>query len=171
MGLDNFPYKYPCKTKGTAVITPRLGVDGNVIIDPETGEEMTGIDCQATQACGGCPYKTALDKADGLGTPVYGMFGTDCWYRGKYGNYLLEEVSISDPMGDNMSFYGDNEDGTEKSPASCVALADLIATAIKDYTEEDLMDSEVAETVAGLKYAEWYLRWAAEQADGLVCWY
>lgn len=94
-----------------------------------------------------------------------GIFGTDCWYRGKYGNALLEEVTSSDPMGDNLSFYGDNEDGTEKSPESCVELADFIdglLSAMGDDTEEYKSD---------LKYASWYLRWSAEACGGLVCWY
>lgn len=169
MGLDNFPYKYPCKTKGTAVITPRLGVDGNVIIDPETGEEMTSIDCQATQACGGCPYKTALDKADGLGTPVYGMFGTDCWYRGKYGNYLLEDAGISDGWDEETSFYGNADDGCYKTEDSCLRLADAISDFLDD--EPDWKSDNSDANASDLRYAEWYLRWAAEECVGLAAWY
>lgn len=167
MGLDNIPKNYPCKKAGTAILVPRVNQEGNPLLD-DNGEAVLSIDCHSTQEAGGCPWQNATKPATGA---VYGMFGTDCWYRGKYGNFLLEEATISDPMGDDMSFYGDNEDGTEKSPASCVALADLIATALENYSDEDLYDAETAETVAGLKYAEWYLRWAAEQADGLVCWY
>lgn len=152
MGLDNFPNKYPCKTQGTAVL-----------------DEDERIDCQATQACGGCPWKNANPPAEGQ---VLGMFGTDCWYRGKYGNYLLSEVTEADKMGDELSFYGDNEDGTEKSPASCVAVADLIATVLIGYASEEIAeDEDKRRTVVGLRYAEWYLRWAAEQCDGLACWY
>ena len=166
MGLDNFPYKYPCKTKGTAVMEPRKDRDGNDIIDPETGEVAVAISCEATQACGGCPYKTALDKADGLGTPVYGMFGTDCWYRGKYGNFLLEDAGISD---DHLSFYGDDEDGTYKSPKSCDDLADAISDFLND--EPDWTASEGDGTASDLRYAEWYLRWASAECGGLGAWY
>ena len=155
MGLDNIPKNYPCKANGTAVI-----------------DSDERIDCRATQACGGCPWKNATEKDGITQGAVYGMFGTDCWYRGKYGNFLLEQVTDGDPMGDNLDFYGDNADGTEKSPESCVAVADLIATALMTYTSDEVEeDEEKQQTVAGLRYAEWYLRWAAEQCGGLICWY
>ena len=64
----------------------------------------------------------------------------------------------------DLNFYGDNEEGTEKSPESCVALADVIQEAL----DSDRFASEIEE---GLRYAEWYLRWAAEKCDGLECWY
>lgn len=141
MGLDNYPSQYPCKKQGTVVLSD----DGL-------------IDCQATQACGGCPWKNADKPDDGR---VLGMFGTDCWYRGKYGNALLSEMGLDD---DDLNFYGDNEDGTEKSPESCVALADVIGEAL-------VSDRFTKEVEQGLRYAEWYLRWAAEECDGLECWY
>lgn len=161
MGLDNIPKNYPCEAQGTAVIVNRTDATGNVILDDD-GSVMTTINCEATQSCGGCPWKNALPPTEGR---VMGIFGTDCWYRGKYGNALLEEVTSSDPMGDNLSFYGDNEDGTEKSPESCVELADFIdglLSAMGDDTEEYKSD---------LEYASWYLRWSAEVCGGLVCWY
>lgn len=150
MGLDNIPKEYPCKKAGSAVL-----------MDDK-------IDCNATQACGGCPWKNA-NPPDGA---VYGMFGTDCWYRGKWGNYLLERATVGDPMGDNLDFYGDNDDGSEKSPESCLATASVCRQAWESYTPEEIAaDTEVAEIVYGLKYAEWYLRWAAETTNGLVCWF
>ena len=167
MGLDNFPYKYPCKTKGTAVMEPRKDKDGNDLLDPETNEVVMAISCEATQACGGCPYKTALDKADGLGTPVYGMFGTDCWYRGKYGNFLLEDAGISDD--DELTFYGNADDGCYKTEESCLRLANAISDFLDD--EPDWTASEGDGTAADLRYAEWYLRWAAEECVGLGAWY
>ena len=151
MGLDNFPRQYPCKTQGTAVMV----------------EDR--IDCQATQACGGCPYMTERNKQENLGTPVYGMFGTDCWYRGKWGNHLLSAVGIED---DNLNFYGDNEDGTEKSPESCETLAETIAEALTDNCDSNghiILDGE--DIAPDLRYAEWYLRWASENCDGLSAWY
>jgi hypothetical protein len=151
MGLDNIPKQYPCKKQGTAVLV-----------------EDERIDCQSTQAAGGCPWLNANPPTEGR---VYGVMGTDCWYRGKYGNYLLEEVTDADPMGDNGSFYGDNEDETEKSPESCERLAEIIAEAIKTYEPSDLAETDKRETYEGLKYAEWYLRWAARECDGLICWY
>jgi hypothetical protein len=151
VGLDNIPKEYPCRSKGTAVLV-----------------EDDRIDCKATQAAGGCPWLNAGPPEEGR---VLGMFGTDCWYRGKYGNYLLAEVTDADPMGDEESFYGDNEDGTEKSPGSCERLAEIIAKAIKTYEPADLAEADKRETYEGLKYAEWYLRWVAAECGGLVCWY
>lgn len=155
MGLDNIPRNYPCKKQGTAVMT----------------EDK--IDCQATQACGGCPYVTELNKQDkeAMGNPVYGMFGTDCWYRGKYGEYLLR-ASGYDPEEDR-TFYGDSEDGTEKSVQSCIDLADFLESIIEEDADENgvLLGDDDENLIPELKYAEWYLRWAAEHADGLVCWF
>jgi len=169
MGLDNFPHKYPCKTQGTAVMEPRKDRDGNDIIDPETGEVAVAISCEATQACGGCPYKNAFDKSGLDGGAVYGMFGTDCWYRGKYGNWLLQDAGISDGMDDDFSFYGNADDGCYKTEASCLSLADTISDFLDD--EPDWKSSESDSTAADLRYAEWYLRWAAEECGGLGAWY
>ena len=154
MGLDNIPKQYPCKTQGTAVM-----------VDDQ-------IDCKATQSCGGCPYVNELNKQDkeALGNPVYGMFGTDCWYRGKYGNFLLDAIGYGDS--DDFSFYGDNEDGTEKSPESCLTLAQVIDEAFDECQEDDGVYRMGGEDISpDLRYASWYLKWAAEFTDGLVCWY
>lgn len=137
MGLDNFPQTYPCKNKGTAV----LDKDGK-------------IDCDLTQKSGGCPWLDAKPPQEGR---VYGIFGTDCWYRGKWGNLRLDEAGIEG------SFYGDNDDETHKSPESCLALADIIGEHLADIRDSEARDD--------LTYAEWYLRWAGENAEGLSCWY
>lgn len=171
MGLDNMPYTYPCKAQGTAVMEPRKNKDGEDIIDPDTGEVWVAISCEKTQACGGCPYKNAYEKS-GLedGGRVYGIFGTDCWYRGKYGNYLLEAIGYGDS--DDFSFYGDNEDGSHKSPESCLTLADVIDEAFYECDEEDGVYRMGGEDISNdLKYASWYLRWAAETCGGLAAWY
>ena len=151
MGLDNMPLNYPCKTQGTAVL-----------VDEQ-------IDCRATQEKGGCPWQNANPPKNGR---IYGMLGTDCWYRGKVGNYLLEKVTEEDKMGDNLDFYGDNADGTEKSAESCIQVADLIATAMMTYEKnQEKLDDEAKELAEDLRYAEWYLRWAAKECGGLYCWY
>lgn len=168
MGLDNIPKHYPCKTKNTAVLNPRLGRDGEPLLD-ENGDVMTAIDCAATAACGGCPWKNAYDASGLAGGQVYGMLGTDCWYRGKYGNYLLEQFDLYD---DATSFYGDNEDGTEKSAASCLALADHIDDALGGYVDHRgsfVVDG--TDIAPDMRYAAWWLRWVASEADGSVCWY
>lgn len=170
MGLDNIPKQYPCKTQGTAVMEQRTNHAGEPAFDPEDGSPLMAISCSATQACGGCPYTRELDKQDkdALGNPVYGMFGTDCWYRGKYGNYLLEAIGYDG----SFDFYGDSEDGTEKSKGSCLTLAQVIDEAIVECDEDDGVFRMNGEDITpDLRYASWYLRWASEFADGLVCWY
>lgn len=169
MGLDNIPKKYPCRTQGTAIQVISSDKMGEAILE-EDGSTMLLIDCKATQASGGCPYVDELDKQDKelLGNPVYGMFGTDCWYRGKYGNYLLEAIGYDTPF----SFYGDNEDETEKSAESCLLLAELIDEALSECTEKDgVYRLDGNDISSDLRYASWYLKWAAEFSEGLICWY
>ena len=169
MGLDNIPNNYPCMTRGTAVRVARFFQDGSPMLE-EDGTTLLATDCKATQACGGCPYTSELEKQNKaeLGNPVYGMFGTDCWYRGKYGNVLLEAIGVSD---DN-SFYGDNTEGTEKSAESCKELAGIIDQEIYDAEQNgNVLQLNGEDITPELKYASWYLKWASEYADGLVCWY
>lgn len=166
MGLDNIPKNYPCKKQGTAVVTVRLTKSGEPLID-DGGEPITSIDCDATAAASGCPWKNDYEKSglapDGI---VRGMMGTDCWYRGKYGNYLLEAVGMYDEP--NASFYGDIEDATEKTPTSCVLTSMIIEEALIQ-NPDATMDGE--SIVNDLKYAAWWLRWVATEADGSICWY
>jgi len=155
MGLDNFPVNYPCRKAGTAVLAPRRDETGNTIMEADTGNPVMEVLCTETQIAGGCPWLNANPPTEGR---VYGMFGCDCWYRGKYGNALLSEYASSEE-----TFYGDNDDSTVKSPESCLATAEAIG--------DLLVDVDKKEDREALAYAEWYLRWAAEQADGLFCWY
>lgn len=142
MGLDNFPYSYPCKANGTAVL-----------------DDDDRIDCKATQEAGGCPWDNADPPLKGR---VLGIFGTDCWYRGKYGNYMLEKLGID--LG-GLDFYGDEDDGCYKTPESCVDLADLISI------RREALGDDPKELFDDAVYAEWYLRWAARDCNGLTCWY
>lgn len=157
MGLDNIPHRYPCRDAGTAVLVAKT------YSTPDGDETVDQIDCDATQAAGGCPWLNANPPTEGR---VYGIMGAQCWYRGKYGNYLLENFGAID----GNDFYGDNEDGTYKSPTSCLSLADEIDGMLVSYEGETLTD-EQQETRTGLIYAAWYLRWAAATTDGLDCWY
>lgn len=143
MGLDNIPREYPCKKQMTAIL-----------------DDEGRIDCDKTQEVGGCPWQNANPPKEGR---VYGIMGTSCWYRGKYGNHLIEEAGIEGDEESGMSFYGNLDDGCYKTPDSCLALADAIGEALVDVNDQ--------ETKEGLAYAEWYLRWAAQNADGLNCWY
>lgn len=153
MGLDNIPHKYPCKTQGTAV----LDDEGRIM-------------CDETIACDGCPWKKALgDKKGAIG----GIFGTYCWYRGKSGNYLLGDNLGIDPNGD-LSFYGDQEDGTYKTPESCVELAEAMEDAVAEYGiqfTEDYTDEDKAHTKENIEYAIAWLKWVASECEGSTAWY
>lgn len=160
MGLDNIPKIYPCEKNGTAVKLCRTDRDGKDILN-EDGTPDLEIDCDLTMEAGGCPWKNANPPKGA----VYGIFGVPCWYRGKAGNTLM--ARYADPATPNLndeSFYGDIEDGTEKTPESCLRLADHVAQ-VREHNVSDEYDFDA------LTYAEWYLRWAAENTDGLICWY
>ena len=166
MGLDNIPHEYPCRKQETAITITRKGKDGNDLLN-EDGSVMTSIDCDATKENGGCPYKNDYEKSGLTGGSVIGMFGTDCWYRGKYGNYLLEELEIYDePSG--LSFYGALGDGSHKSPRECLILADAIESVLSAGDELEVEGEPITEP---LFYAMWYLRWSAKNTEGLDCWY
>lgn len=165
MGLDNIPHRYACERLGTVVKVNINDKEGNPILDEATSLPMKRIDCKTTQENGGCPYLISVSKTDLKEASVTGIFGTDCWYRGKYGNYLIEALELPDF---EYSFYGDNEDGTYKSSSDCLSLADSMeermtemGTVLKD---GENLDKEV-------KYAIWWLRWVAEECNGSDAWY
>jgi hypothetical protein len=98
---------------------------------------------------------------------VYGMFGTPCWYRGKWGNYLIDALGISE-----YDFYGDNEEGTEKSPESCRATANQMEWFLNEKIQDSpefIVNGE--DLIPQIRYAIWWLRWTADEADGSTCWY
>jgi hypothetical protein len=164
MGLDNIPHQYPCSTQGTAVLVPRLDAEGKAWVQDD-GTPMQSIDCQATQACGGCSWQNAEPPIDGK---VTGMFGTDCWYRGKYGNVLLSEFGDYNET-ENRSFYGSDEGGAYKTAEDCLGLSKYIDGLIEKTDWTRVVQPESAKS--GLEYASWWLRWVSEEADGSDCWY
>jgi len=168
MGLDNIPHQYACKTQGTAVLEPRTNKETGEALIGEDGEPVFSINCEKTQEAGGCPYKNAFAKSGLEGGAVYGIFGTDCWYRGKWGNYLLEDIGIYDET-EGISFYGTLGDASHKSPHECVVLADAISGFLDD--EPDYKSPNMEASASDLFYAEWYLRWVAAECGGLDCWY
>lgn len=169
MGLDNIPNAYPCIKRGTAIRVQQTDAEGKVILDDD-GNPRLATDCGATQSAGGCPWQNRVTTDLGGDTKgrVSGLFGTDCWYRGKWGNHILQALGIYDEP--DMSFYGDNTDGSYKSPESCLKLADALEMKWKAnegrITIDD--DEQVGDDV---QYAAWWLRWVAEEADGSACWY
>lgn len=160
MGLDNMPKVYPCKPKASLI-------DGK-------------IDCDETKACGNCTWENEAIKNPSvtMAGRALGMFGTDCWYRGKHGNWLLSMLNgeaTSWIGNEEYTFYGNgHEDGSEGiSPKDCLAMADYM----EEHTEDFIYSAskQFPEEIEGCKedwnYAIWWLRFVAEFADGSATWY
>lgn len=152
MGLDNYPRSYPCKSRDTAVMV----------------EDR--IDCEATQKAGGCPWKDALGEESGR---VYGMFGTDCWYRGKTGMWMLETLQKAgyEPP---IDFYGREEDGLTSS--ECLELSKWMADHAEAYSHEIwhgeyVENHEIRDTIEMYHYAVKWLKWSGENCDGIEAWW
>jgi hypothetical protein len=174
MGLDNMPHEYPCKRQGTAVIDKKTHTwedeDGVTL-----SEDSYPIDCDKTIEAGGCPFTNANPPKAGR---VMGMFGTHCWYRGKYGNWVISALN-SDATNINLidhygadgddSFYGTELDSTYRPVQECLDLADKMEAALEQrggrlvFGDDDRTDDA--------KYAIWYLRWVAKDCDGMDAWY
>jgi hypothetical protein len=98
------------------------------------------------------------------------MIGTDCWCRGKWGNYLLEVVGLrqEDPYDDTMSFYGELNDGNQKSAEECLELARAIELKMAKRSWRSPDGENIDEDLA---YAAWWLRFVATRAGGSDCWF
>ena len=165
MGLDNIPHTYPCKTQGTVVTVKMIDQrTGDIFID-ENGETVDQIDCDQTMACGGCPWKKALGDLPGA---VYGIFGTPCWYRGKYGHSMLNALGIDA----EVLYSGTGEDGLI-TPNDARELANRMNDAYSD-------DGEARHTVImwgdeNVADEFWYLHdwliWTALECEGVDAWY
>jgi hypothetical protein len=161
MGLDNMPKVYPCKPKASLV-------DGK-------------IDCDATKACGNCTWENEAIKNPTvtLSGRTYGMFGADCWYRGKWGNGLLSALNGTfDVWGAESSgytFYGNGHpDGSEGiSPDECYEMANFMEKSTEDFIHsiKQQYPDQVKEYNDDWNYAIWWLRFVAEFADGSATWY
>jgi hypothetical protein len=169
MGLDNIPSKYPCEEKGIASLTD----DGR-------------IDCDLTKANGNCPWKNEYEKAPILkeANPTYGMLGTSCWYRGKYGNWLLGLLEGNpDAYADTKySFYGegidkDDQDSEGMSVDYCLDMHEYMKENTEEFAykareyviKEDGGDEK--ELINDWLYATWWTKFAAEYCEGSSIWY
>ena len=135
MGLDNIPYEYPCVAEGLQAKDEKIDCDSNIDNNK-------------------CPWHREMVNA---GMAIYGMLGTPCWFRGKAGNFMLNElaghgyVTPKDDWGGNLSFYGDFNPGPGLdqeeilSPEGCLRLAEWMsrhAEAYASITEIDAVDEE-----------------------------
>ena len=156
MGLDNIPRTYPCK---------------DMAVKNEKGQ----IDCQATQDEGKCPWKNEFLSNPYLkdAGPTYGMFGTDCWYRGKYGEFLMS--TIGESVEHNFSFYGEQigEDEEGLTPEYCFNMAEFM----KKYAEEfayivgQRYPEESVRYINDYMYATWWLEFVGKHCEGSAVWY
>lgn len=152
MGLDCMPQTYPCQKTNKWVAT---------------GEDKDVIDCKATIEANACPYKKANPPEEG---GAVGIFGAPCWYRGKYGNRLVEELGLYDEA-ESMSFYGDDKDGEYKNPDSCRKLATAMEEALEQHGLPYLAGNDKVDITHDIRFAVWYLRWVAEEGDGINAWW
>jgi len=168
MGLDNIPHKYPCVKAGTVIYT-------------EDGK----IDCDTTIAKNNCPWHIEfnLDPIVSKSKPSYGMLGTGCWYRGKYGNALLRLLEHGDFDGyyddTKYSFYGEGfEDGQEGMSAEyCSEMSKWMKDNAEKFAEQAYAyaskeeDCNPQELIADWIYAAWWLNFVSKNADGSSIWY
>ena len=169
MGLDNMPKTYPCIKEGTAI----LNDDGQ-------------LNCEATQKANQCPYQREL-LADPIlenAIPVYGMFGLDCWYRGKYGNYLLGQMSEHDSSFpyDSYAFYG-NDNGDENSQggiseSDCLEISETMLSFtdswtdyVKNYSDVKGNRDQEKALINDWIYAAWWLKFVGNYGNGSGVWY
>lgn len=167
MGLDNIPNVYPCQKKGGVI----LDKDGR-------------IDCDKTLNAGNCPWKQEYESnvMVSKSKPTYGMLGTHCWYRGKYGNALIRlfEYGEFDPYGDTTySFYGEGfvtgEEGM--SPGYCIEMSKWMAENTENFAEKahayaaSNSDCDPKQLIADWIYASWWLSFVSENANGSKIWY
>jgi len=139
------------------------------------GSEHERIDCEETVASNGCPFTNASPPPG----QVTGMLGTYCWYRGKYGNWLVRALNGMDPeafddLGDD-NFYGTDEEGLYRPPEACLSLADQMESSLAErggkltsFSEPGHDQDELTEEVL---FAIWYLRWVAKECDGMDAWF
>jgi hypothetical protein len=134
------------------------------------------IDCTETIAADGCPFTNAKPPPG----QVTGMLGTYCWYRGKHGNWLINALNadttnmndidsyVWESNGDD-TFYGTDEDGLHRPPEACRSLADQMESALDE--RGGTLTFTNGDATAEAKFAIWYLRWVANECEGMDAWY
>ena len=162
MGLDNITKEYPC-------------------IDVAIKDQDGRIDCIETQACGKCTWKNEYESNPMVkdSVPTVGIMGTDCWYRGKYGNGLLSMLDGVDNMWHEsslgISFYGKGFANGDEGISSdeCISMANIM----KDNTEKfafnakQLHPDDYEEYIKDWMYATWWLDFVGEFCEGSAIWY
>ena len=149
MGLDNIPHIYPCTLQGVAI-----------------RDSDDRIDCTATQQALRCPYKNANPPRGA----VYGMFGTDCWYRGKSGNGMLNVLGDQEGFPSD-GFFGEHDERGDSD--YCLELANWMADHAELFAQRVTSDvpDQAANAIQKYYYAVWWLRFVAKEAEGFDTWW
>jgi len=128
------------------------------------------LDCDETRARGQCPWER---ESAGRGIPVTGMFGTPCWYRGKAGTWMLDELAGAGyplPPELGSGFYGIGSE--ELPPEYCIELAWFMEAHVEAFAALHQADEDGGkEAIETYRYAAWWLRFVAEYADGARSWW
>ena len=157
MGLDNIPYEYPCIAEGLQ-------------------EKDEDIDCDSNIDNNKCPWHREMVNA---GMATYGMLGTPCWFRGKVGNFMLQELANAgyetpyDNNGERLSFYGDNYGEDEMlSPEGCLKLAEWMSRHAEAYVATAPKDQgyDMKRVTEEYRYAINWLKFVAPYGGSKV-WY
>lgn len=167
MGLDNIPNQYACKKQDVAVMSE----DGR-------------IDCSATIKSGKCPHNNMKNNDPLIKDTIIplGMLGTNCWYRGKYGAYLLEQMKnhIKDFSYDVNTLYGNElEDGNSGLSADeCLSISKEMIEYSEAWVHYVKTNSEVAgnlnkekDLIDDWSYLAWWLKFVGQECDGSISWY
>ena len=167
MGLDNIPASYACKNQNVAIL-----------------DDENRIDCQATIEAGKCPLMNKKNTDPLIKDAVIplGMFGTNCWYRGKYGAYLLEQMVNFNPdfSYDENTLYGhefaDESDGLTAD--ECLEVSEEMFHYAESWVHYVKTKSNVAGKLEEEKnlindwvYLAWWLKFVGENCDGMNSWY
>lgn len=161
MGLDNMPMAYPCVKENTAIM------------------KDDRIDCEATIKANQCPYRREKES-DPLTIDmrsVYGMFGTECWYRGKYGNNLLSQMKNHNPEFpyDEDGFYGNTEEGISED--ECLEMSETMFNFAEswihyvDTKNTTQTREERKDLINDWIYAAWWLKFVGNYGEGSGVWY
>lgn len=161
MGLDNIPREYPCKDKATRV----------------NGK----IDCVQTQDEGNCPWQNEKENNHMVKyiERVPGLFGTDCWYRGKYGNFLLDILheTVDQYEMHEYHFYGE-EDDKGLDTDYCFDMArwmrdntEKFAFNAAKYIETNKSNGELKDYIDDWTYAIWWLEFVGKTSNGSAVWW
>lgn len=162
MGLDNIPKTYACLEAGTAIKNDK----GQIL-------------CEETINAGHCPYMNVKNSDHLIAgiKGVTGMLGTPCWYRGKYGNYLLD-IIIDHGYKPPFTFYGPSSDDDDNMiyPDECLELSEWMKDHIEAFAKaadgrSDNMGLTTNDLINDWIYAAWWLWFVATYCDGAETWY